>query len=268
MNLRKHGVQLAVLVLSLIVVAAILVYMSPEEGDSGDPLDLLFPTGIEPAFGTTSAEGAAYDFNTISVTGLGTAPIQADEATVTLGVQTEDESASVAVRLNAELMTAVIDAIKSLDITEEDMKTVAYSVYPVYGTYDYNTVVGYRVVNMIAVKMMEMEQMGDVIDTAAANGANRIQSVSFGLSDASREELRRQAYVSALASAEEKAELIAEKLDLDLTEVLYVGESSYQPYQPYRGYVNLVGEVEPSTPIIKGELSMSVTVHVIYFFEQ
>ncbi len=256
------------LMLSIVIVAALMLYTPPDEGDSGETPNLLFPTGIPAAFGTTSAASIGeQSFNTISVSGSGTASMQADEATVTLGVQTEDESASEAVRLNAELMTDVINAIKLLGITEDDMKTVSYSVYPMYGKYDYNTVVGYRVVNMIAVKITAMDLIGEVIDAAAESGANRIQGVSFGLSEESQEELRRQAYLSALSGAEEKAELIAEKLDLTITGVLYVSESSYQPYQPYRDYAEVLGTAEPTTPIIEGTLSVSVTVHVVYSFE-
>jgi hypothetical protein len=268
MNLKKYSLLFTALVLAVVAVVAIIVYTPPDEGDSGETLNLLFPTGIPAAFGTTSATSLGeQNFNTISVTGSGTASVQADEATVTLGVQTEDESASEAVGLNAELMTDVINAIKLLGITEDDMKTVSYSVYPMYGKDNYNTVVGYRVVNMVAVKITEMELIGEVIDDAAESGANRIQGLSFGLSEESQEELRRQAYLSALSSAEEKAELIAEKLDLTITGVLYVSESSYQPYQSYRDYVEVLGTVEPTTPIIEGKLSVSVTVHVVYSFE-
>jgi uncharacterized protein YggE len=244
-----------------------LYYALANGGNPSESPDLDFPTGIGPGFGSTSiGELGECSDHTISVTGSGTASLQADEATVTLGIQTEEESASEAVQLNAERMTDVIDEIRLLGITEDEMKTVAYSVYPVYGKYDYNTIVGYRVVNMIAVKITEIDMTGSVIDAAADSGANRIQGVSFELSDGSREELRKQAYLSALTNAEGKAELIAERLDLTLTGVLYVSESAYEPYQPYHGYVELLG-ADSSTPIIEGKLSVAVTVHIIYSFE-
>ena len=227
-----------------------------------------FPTGIPSALGTVSATQLdEQQLNTISVTGSGSASMQAGEATVTLGVQTQDESAVEAVRLNAELMNDVIASIEALGLTEEDMRTVSYSVSPVYAKDSYNLVIGYRVVNMIAVEMTDMGLIGEVIDAAAGNGANRIQGVSFGLSDENREELKTQAYLAALGDAEEKAGLIAERLDLTLTGVLYVSESVYQPYQPYRDYgLAIAGEMAPPTPIIEGKLSVSVTVHVIYSF--
>ena len=61
---------------------------------------------------------------TILVSGSGTASDRADEATVILGVQTEGKTASEASRENAELMASVIDAIKDLGLTEEDMRDI------------------------------------------------------------------------------------------------------------------------------------------------
>jgi len=270
MDFKRYHVPFTILVLSIVIAAAI-IYTLPTKKPSEKPSSLQFPTGISPTLGSTSAiQINEEQFKTISVTGSGTASMQAEEATVTLGVQTEAESASEAVRLNAELMTGVIDAIKAFGITEDDMKTVSYSVSPVYARNDYNNLVGYRVINMIAVKITDLNLIGEVIDRAAENGANRIQGVSFGLSDESQKELKRKAYLAALEDAEEKAKLIAEKLSITITGVLYVSESSYQPYQPYYEYrVGIAGEMAPvpPTPIIEGKLSVSVTVHVIYSFE-
>jgi uncharacterized protein YggE len=194
--------------------------------------------------------------------------MQADEATVTLGVQTQGTTASEAVGSNAELMAAVIDAIKTLGLTEEDMRTVSYNVYPVYSREDYETIVGYNVVNMIAVEVTDMDLIGQVIDEAADNGANRIQGVSFGLSLEKQAELQMQAYVVALRDAEGKALLIAGELKVTITSVLSVSENTYTPYQPYYDYrTSYAGEVAPSTQIIEGKLSVSVTVYVVYTFE-
>jgi uncharacterized protein YggE len=268
LDLRKHRAPLTILVLSAIILSAIIIRTLPNEKDSVKTPSLQFPTGIPSALGTVSAiEAEEQEFNIISVTGSGTASMQASEATVTLGVQTDSASASEAVRLNAELMTRVIEAIKALGITEDYMRTVSYNVYPVYSRENYDQVVGYRTVNMITVTVTELELIGEAIDAAATNGANKIQGVSFGLSSESREELKRQAYLAALTDAEEKAELIAERLDITITGVLRVSETVYQPYQPYRDYeFALEGEVGAPTPILEGKLSVSVTVYVMYSF--
>ena len=255
----------------MISVAILSITFATPRGDRiPEAGTLSFPHGIPPVLGATSgiqAEGE--EFNTISIGGSGTASLQADEAKVTIGVQTQNESASEAIELNAELMSNIIEAVKGLGIDEENMKTVSYSVYPVYAERDYSKVEAYRVVNMVAVKVTDMDLIGKVIDQAAENGANQIQGVSFGLSEEKQEELKEQAYLAALDDAEGKAELIAGRLDLNITGVLYVSESTYQPYREYTLEVYdmaLVPAPKASTPIIEGELSVSVTVHVVYAF--
>lgn len=267
-NLRKYYAPLIVSVFLLTIFAAVMMYTLVSEKGSGENPSYSFPVGIPSALGTVSAaQVGEQQFNTVSVTGSGAASMRADQATVTLGVQTQDESASEAVRANAERMTEIIEAIKALGIAEENMSTVSYSVCPLYAKYDYDIITGYRVTNLVAVKIADMDLIGKVIDAAADRGANRVQSVSFGLSQEKREELKKQAYTVALNDAEGKAKLIAERLDLTITGVLYVGESTYQPYQPYRFYGLTVEEAKASTPIIEGKLSVSVTVHIIYSFE-
>jgi len=238
---------------------------------SGEEKFLRFPSGFSPSLEATTisrSQGLQYERNTIWVTGSGKASAQADEATVILGVETEKETASEASSSNAELMSAVINSLESLGLTEEDMRTVSYTIYPVYSKDDYKTIVGYRVINMIAVKITDMNLIGAVIDKATENGANRIQGVSFGLSDEKQSDLKREAYVAALKDAEEKASLIAEQLGVKITGVVSVSESVYQPYRPYYDFRYAVaGSESVSTPIIEGKLSISVTVQVVYSFE-
>ena len=273
-----NGKKLILLLLSLAVIsssAAILHYLAQApastEDSRGESRLVRFPSGISPVIGASGVSTASLqpEGKIILVSGSGSAAAQADEATVILGVQTENETASQASRRNAELMTSVINAMKSLGLTEEDMRTVSYSVFPVYSKDDYTKIVGYRVINMISVKVKNIDLVGEVIDAAAENGANRIQGVSFGLSAEKQEELKRQAYLAALSDAESKASLIAEALNITITGVYSVSESVYQPYQPYYEYRCAVAgaKTTPTTPILEGKLSVSVTVQVAYSFE-
>ena len=270
MSLREYRLALMVSVLAIVVLASVTIYTLYNQGAPEKKLYLQYPTGIPSGLGTVSLDqsGEQGGYHTISVSGSGTASRQADMATVILGVQTQAESSSEAIDFNAERMNAVVDAVKALGLSDDDLKTVSYDVYAVYSRDDYSMVVGYRVINMISVEVTDMGLTGQVIDAAADNGANRFQGVSFGLSLEKQADLKTQAYLTALGDAEEKALLIAGRLDVTITGVLSVSENVYQPYQPYYDYkYSFAGEVAPSTPIIEGKLSVSVTVHIVYSFE-
>jgi uncharacterized protein YggE len=164
-------------------------------------------------------------------------------------------------------MTEVINAIEALGIGEDKIKTVSYSVSP---NYDWETksVRNYRVTNMIQIEVEDLNIVGEVIDEAAGAGANSIQGITFGISDESAEALSNDAIVLALQDARGKADLIAETLELEITGVLYVTESSYMPYTPMRSYaeMDMVAGAVP-TPIIEGTLSVSVNVQVAFTFQ-
>jgi uncharacterized protein YggE len=268
MNVRKFRLALIVSVLSITVLGSIAIYVLNNQKAPKKELYFQYPTGISSSLGTITSAETGEQYNTISVSGSGSMSAKAQEATVILGVQTQGKDASESISQNAELMTNIINGIKALGLTDENLTTVSYDVYPVYSTTNYTQIVGYQTVNMLSVKITDLELIGQVIDAAAENGANRIQGVSFGLSSAKQAELETQAYLAALGDAESKALLIAERLDVTITGVLSVSENVYQPYQPYYNYnVRYEGAASVSTPIIEGKLSVSVTVHIIYAFE-
>jgi len=269
MNTKQFRLALIVSVLSITVLGSAMIYVLYNQTVPKKELYLQYPTGISSSLGTVSfAETSEQKYYTISVTGSGAASAKAEEATIILGVQTQGKDASEAISQNAELMTNVVDGIKSLGLTDENLTTVSYDVYPIYSTVNYTLIVGYQTVNMISVKVTDMKLIGRVIDVAADNGANRIQGVSFGLSLEKQKELETQAYLAALGDAENKALLIAERLEVTITGVLSVTENVYQPYQPYYNYnVRYDSAVAASTPIIEGKLSVSVTVYIVYTFE-
>jgi uncharacterized protein YggE len=70
--------------------------------------------------------------------------------------------------------------------------------------------------------------------------------------------------------AEDKAQVIADTLELTITGVQSVTESSYVPVRTYE-YAEAAGaDFAPRpapTPIISGELAVTVNVHIVFLFE-
>jgi hypothetical protein len=247
-----------------IVLGASVIAYRPLESEAQE---FRYPVGIPPSLGTVSnTQVGDQQIKTISLSGIGSASAQANEALLTLGVQTENKVASAAVDENAGTMTAVIAAIKSLGIADDEIETISYSISPIYDS-NWQNVVGYRVINLVQVKISDLDLVGKIIDAASAAGANRIDGVSFGLSDDLAQQLKFDAYKKALGDAETKAQVITEGLNLKLTGVLSVSESYYYPYTPIRAVPMNSAYDKVSTPIYEGSLSVSVTVNIVYTFE-
>lgn len=192
--------------------------------------DFWLPVGVPPSLGSIGSnvrvDGQS---KTISLSGTGTSYAKANQATLTLGVQTENSSASVAVEENARLMTSIAAALKNLGIGEDRLETVSYGINPIHDS-NWQKVIGYRVVNLVRVRLLELGLIGKAIDEASRAGANRIDGISFGLSGDLQEQLKLEAYRKAINDASTKAKLIAEALNLKITGVLSFTESVYYPY--------------------------------------
>lgn len=265
MRSKQKLVAVLAICFAIVLSAGIIAYRPQEEQE-----DSLFkyPTGIPSSLGMVTSPQAGEDTpGTIRVSGSGSSSAKATQVSLTLGVRTENASADVAVDENAERMTAVLDALEDLRIPEEDIKTVSYNVHPQYD-YERRETTGYRVVNMVEVTVKDINIIGEVIDsTTQEGGANQIQGIRFALSDEDIAALREDAYVKALQDAENKAGLIADTLDLEITGVSSVTENTYQPYTPYRGMDVAEVSGKAPTPIVEGSLSVSVTVQVAFTFQ-
>jgi len=280
MNKNQQAFAVSAICLSIILAGAIIAYRpGAVELDAVLPAGFRYPSGI----GVSQAVPALYTSptstliseestqKTISLTGAGTASATANEATIRMGVEVTRDSAAEAISDNAESMVEVIDALLLLGISEDDVQTTSYSVYPQYDwTEDGRVLLGYTVTNMVQVTVKDLDIVGDVIDAAGSVGANRMDGISFGLSDAQMQELKNTAYILALGDATDKADLIAETLGLTISGVQSVTESSYVPARTYVETAEMGGDMVMSrapTPIISGDLSVSVNVHIVFLFQ-
>ncbi len=281
MNKNQQAFAVSAICLSIILAGAIIAYRpGVVDQDGGLPMGFRYPSGIgvsqgvptlySEAFPTLISEEATQ--KTISLTGAGTASATADEATIRMGVEVTRDRAAEAISDNAESMAAVIDALKLMGISEDDIKTTSYSVYPQYDwTEEGRVLLGYTVTNMVQVTVKNLDIIGDVIDAAGNTGANRMDGISFGLSDTKMQDLKNTAYVLALGDATDKADLIAETLGLTISGIQSVTESSYVPARTYVDYAEAGSDMAISskapTPIISGDLSVSVNVHIVFLFQ-
>ena len=67
---------------------------------------------------------------TLSINGNGTISIEPDTATINIGVQTEGVDAQEVVASNNQQSQALIDALTSEGVAENDIQTSNFSIYP------------------------------------------------------------------------------------------------------------------------------------------
>ncbi len=159
----------------------------------------------------TGADRTTAGAPTITASGHGEARITPDRATLSIGVETKAATAAQASAENAQKQRAVIDALKSLGMSDKQISTVEYSVYPESAPTTTNgrtpRIIGYTVSNTVRVEVQHIDRLGAIIDAALGHGANAINSLDF--SSSNEDEARRTALALAVQHARGDAEAMA-----------------------------------------------------------
>jgi uncharacterized protein YggE len=204
--------------------------------------------------------------HTLSVSGTGSVKVKPDVADVTVGVTIQRDTAGDAAQDAANVMDAVITAIRALGIAEEDIQTSSLSLSPIYD-YDRSPyrLVGYTATNLVTVTVRDITQSGPVIDAATGAGATDVNSIAFRLEDhtAAEAEAREQAVLAARA----KADTIVAAAATQITGIISIAETSAPiPYPVFYGR-DAAGAAEDAaapTPVLPGTVEISVTVSIVY----
>jgi len=204
----------------------------------------------------------------IWVTGQGKVTAVPDIATLRLGIEAQETSVAEAQTQAAEAMDNVMTALTENGVAKKDIQTQYFSIRQVT-TWDREkeeeTVVGYRVTNMVTAKIRDIDKVGSIIDAVAEAGGDltRINSIGFSVDDPSAyyEEARQK----AMADAKAKGEQLAELAGVTLGKPTYISEGISYPIYP-RGvvYEEAVAAPAPETPISPGEMEISLSLQVVY----
>jgi hypothetical protein len=121
-------------------------------------------------------------------------------------------------------------------------------------------VTGYEVRNVVRVKLNDVMKLAEVIDTATAAGANRVEGIRFSLRDEGQ--VRADAIRRAAAAARAQAETLASALDVRIVRVLSASEDA-PPVRPFAEVSALQRGGQAGTPIEIGSIDISATVTLV-----
>lgn len=205
-----------------------------------------------------SAGSAEKPAGGITVTGVGTITSVPDEASFTIGVQTQGSTAREALSANSEQMRRVIDAVKSAGVAKGDIKTQDVSVSANYA--DEGRIDGYSARNSVLVKIRDLDRAGGILDAASNAGANEVYGPTLSSSD--EDELQAKALRSAVEDARKKAEALADAAGVRLGRVTAITEGFAGGPQPY--YAAERSLAKDGAPIEPGTQDSQATVTVTF----
>ncbi|MFD0770814.1 SIMPL domain-containing protein [Bacillus sp. CGMCC 1.60114] len=200
---------------------------------------------------------------TVTVQGEGVVKAKPDVVVLTIGVRTEGPNVKQAQEENAALSSKLLDSLKQLGITEQNIKTLSYTITPQYEQVNEKTILrGYQVEHLYEIIVLNVQKAGEVYEAAVANGANVAKGLVFRVSDPNI--YYKQALVLAVQNAQEKARTIASTYSLNINPIpiSLVEESSHMP----REFVAYSAVHSGSPPIQSGELEITSTVRAIFTY--
>jgi uncharacterized protein len=249
--------------------------LSAQAQNSDDPM----PVDLECPTGATVCEQQIEDavHSIVTTSGTATVKVNPDKVSITIGVDTQNKTAEVAAQENAKIMEQVIAALKELGITDDQISTNWYNVSPVY---EYrsppcieiypqppecqpkNEVTGYRASNSVTVTLDADANVGEVIDSAVAAGANNVNGAYFFVSDEKQQEIRDSLIEKAIDNARSRADKAASAVDMDITGVKSINLNDVYFPVFYKDFAQEASGA--TTPIMPGQQQISMTVQVTY----
>jgi uncharacterized protein YggE len=206
----------------------------------------------------------------LNVNAAGVSRSTPDMGWITAGVTTNGVTAREALALNAERMTMVTRALRRLGVAERDIQTASVRVNPRFadrrGSDAPARIIGYEVSNSVNAKILDIDELGEVIDATVEAGATEIGNIRFG-----REDWQAQANVAredAIRSARDRADLYARLLGLRVHRVISVTEAGARA----PSFASLGDEIVVTgsggggytTPIAPGEMTTGMNVSVSF----
>ncbi len=212
---------------------------------------------------------------TLAVSGNGIVKVTPNEAHVMIAVVSEAVTAQEAAAMNSANMTNIFAELEAAGIA--DVETRQYSITPIYtwieeetlrGKEQKSVIVGYRATNVIEAVCMP-DDAGAAIDAAIHGGSNRIDSISFQLSEALQESAYSDALRTAVNNAKSKADVVADSMGIGRIYPIDISVEEF--YSPVVRYLEASEAVPapvaaPSTPITPSEVEVNARVHIVYGF--
>lgn len=179
----------------------------------------------ETALQTPDDESAGKAENTITVNSSEEVRVVPDIAEIIYSVRTQSSAASSCQQENTESVSQVIALLTGLGVSETSIQTSGYYMNPVY---DYSgrtaRITGYEAVTSLTVSDLSIDSLDEILAASVDGGVNSIQSISYKASK--YDESYQEALRAAVASAYEKAQVLAAASGCQVSSVVSITETS------------------------------------------
>ena len=200
----------------------------------------------------------------VSVSGEGSAFAVPDLAVVTLGATANAETPKDAMDQTSQITAAILERLAGFSIAPRDVQTAELSLNPVWSDriepQGRPRISGYEASNRITVRIRALDQIGAVLDAILMDGANRLDGLSFTVSDP--EPLLNEARRAAVLDARNKAALFADAASVELGALVSLSDTGLSSPRPEMMRMATVSDA--GVPVAQGETEVRAAVVMVY----
>lgn len=168
---------------------------------------------------------SVYGTNSIIVNSSEEVTVVPDIAEVVYSVRTEAKEAAACQQKNSEAVSQVIELLKELNVADTSIQTSDYYMEPVYN-YSAGTarLTGYEAITTLTVSDLPIDGLENILSQSVSTGINTISSITYQASK--YDESYQQALTAAVATAYQKAQVLAEAAGCNVGAVINIQETS------------------------------------------
>lgn len=215
--------------------------------------------------------------NTITVTGTGKSAVAPNIARISFTVQESAPAVADAQAAATKRTDAALSAVKSLGIADKDVQTTGYTVTPQYKGSACspgqvctlptgNTIIGYQVSQSVTLTVRDTAKAGDVLQKLGQLGVQNVSGPDFATDDDTA--VMAEARGKAIENAQQKAETLADQLDVSLGSITNFSENggNYPIYDTMsaKSLGAAAPQEAPAPSLPAGQDQHTVTVQITY----
>lgn len=182
-----------------------------------------------------------------------------DIASIFVGVESQQTTASAAQSDLASKAAKLIARAKALGIADKDINTSSYSVGPYYAQGSLS-ISGYRASEQLQLKWRSVDTVGKALDALVQEGGATNVGVGFGLADPKAAQA--EARTLAIGDAHSRATAMAAAAGVKLGQVVRISDVTVSGYPSARYDINAAVPAASQLPV--GELNLTISVEVAY----
>jgi uncharacterized protein YggE len=202
--------------------------------------------------------------STLSTTGMAMSKIKPDKVLLKLSIINSEKKAETTLDANSQILNRVRTALIENGLNESQINTSLFTISPMYNysnsTLATGNITGYIATNSLQIESSDLANVPKWIDASVETGANRLDSLSFVVSQENLLSITKSTLEQAISNAMDQANTAFSKLGMSPIGIKAISIESSFPPQLFTDQVNVMTTISPPEQIVSATVNIILAV--------